>query len=120
MGGPACSFKKFADASSKSRFNSAWPDKVAAARTNSTPTNGDGSSTGSDFFTRLPHRGQVLIGTGRRRQTRKKTVQLTAAGRPARAARWWDRCPVPSSTRGRGWVACKKPGGPVSADYVTQ
>ena len=41
MGGPAWQFKKFADASSKAWFGSAWKDKIGAGFTNSASVNGD-------------------------------------------------------------------------------
>jgi NAD(P)H dehydrogenase (quinone) len=64
MGGPAWQFKKFADASSKPWFTSAWKDKVAAGFTNSASVNGDKFSTIEYFWTLSQQHGQVWIGTG--------------------------------------------------------
>lgn len=64
MGGPAWQFKKFADASSKPWFSSAWKDKVAAGFTNSASVNGDKGSTIAYFFTLSQQHGQIWVGTG--------------------------------------------------------
>lgn len=64
MGGPAWQFKKFADASSKPWFSSAWKDKIAAGFTNSASVNGDKFSTITYFFTLAQQHGQIWIGTG--------------------------------------------------------
>jgi multimeric flavodoxin WrbA len=64
MGGPAWQFKKFADASSKPWFASAWKDKLAAGFTNSASVNGDKFSTIEYFWTLSQQHGQVWIGTG--------------------------------------------------------
>jgi NAD(P)H dehydrogenase (quinone) len=64
MGGPAWQFKKFADASSKPWFTSAWKDKIAAGFTNSASVNGDKFSTITYFFTLSQQHGQIWIGTG--------------------------------------------------------
>ena len=64
MGGPAWQFKKFADASSKPWFSSAWKDKIAAGFTNSASVNGDKFSTITYFFTLSQQHGQIWIGTG--------------------------------------------------------
>lgn len=64
MGGPAWQFKKFADASSKPWFSSAWKDKIAAGFTNSASVNGDKFSTIAYFFTLSQQHGQIWIGTG--------------------------------------------------------
>ena len=64
MGGPAWQFKKFADASSKSWFTSAWKDKIAAGFTNSASVNGDKAGTINYFFTLSQQHGQIWIGTG--------------------------------------------------------
>jgi multimeric flavodoxin WrbA len=64
MGGPAWQFKKFADASSKPWFSSAWKDKIAAGFTNSASVNGDKFSTINYFFTLSQQHGQIWIGTG--------------------------------------------------------
>lgn len=64
MGGAAWQFKKFADASSKPWFSSAWKDKVAAGFTNSASVNGDKFSTINYFFTLSQQHGQIWIGTG--------------------------------------------------------
>src|SRR5690242_20422097 len=45
MGGPSWQFKKFADASSKPWYSSAWKDKLFAGFTNSASTIGDKTST---------------------------------------------------------------------------
>lgn len=64
MGGPAWQFKKFADASSKPWFGSAWKDKLAAGFTNSASVNGDKFSTIEYFWTLSQQHGQLWIGTG--------------------------------------------------------
>ncbi len=64
MGGPAWQFKKFADATSKPWFISAWKDKIASGFTNSASVNGDKFSTISYFFTLSQQHGQIWIGTG--------------------------------------------------------
>jgi multimeric flavodoxin WrbA len=72
MGGPAWQFKKFADASSKPWFVSAWKDKVAAGFTNSASVNGDKFSTIAYFFTLSQQHGQVWIGTGLQPSNKKE------------------------------------------------
>jgi multimeric flavodoxin WrbA len=64
MGGPAWQFKKFADASSKRWFGSAWKDKVAAGFTNSATVNGDKFNTITYMVTLAMQHGQIWIGTG--------------------------------------------------------
>jgi multimeric flavodoxin WrbA len=64
MGGPAWQFKKFADASSKPWFQSAWKDKIAAGFTNSASINGDKYATINYFFTLAMQHGMIWIGTG--------------------------------------------------------
>ena len=64
MGGPAWQFKKFADASSKQWFGSAWKDKIAAGFTNSATTNGDKFNTITYFVTLAMQHGQIWVGTG--------------------------------------------------------
>jgi NAD(P)H dehydrogenase (quinone) len=64
MGGPAWQFKKFADASSKRWFTSAWKDKVGAGFTNSATVNGDKAQTITYFVTLAMQHGQVWVGTG--------------------------------------------------------
>lgn len=64
MGAPAWQFKKFADASSKPWFASAWKDKVAGGFTNSASVNGDKFSTIAYFITLAQQHGQVWVGTG--------------------------------------------------------
>jgi multimeric flavodoxin WrbA len=64
MGGPAWQFKKFADASSKPWFVSAWKDKIAAGFTNSASVNGDKGSTINYLFTLSQQHGQIWVGTG--------------------------------------------------------
>lgn len=64
MGGPAWQFKKFADASSKPWFVSAWKDKIAGGFTNSASVNGDKFSTINYFFTLSQQHGQIWVGTG--------------------------------------------------------
>jgi NAD(P)H dehydrogenase (quinone) len=64
MGGPAWQFKKFADASSKRWFGSAWKDKVAGGFTNSASVNGDKFNTISYFVTLAMQHSQIWIGTG--------------------------------------------------------
>ncbi|MEM1049210.1 MAG: flavodoxin family protein [Pseudomonadota bacterium] len=64
MGGPAWQFKKFADASSKPWFVSAWKDKVAGGFTNSASVNGDKFSTIAYFITLSQQHGQIWVGTG--------------------------------------------------------
>jgi NAD(P)H dehydrogenase (quinone) len=64
MGGPAWQFKKFADASSKPWFTSAWKDKVGAGFTVSASTNGDKYATIQYFWTLAQQHGQIWVGTG--------------------------------------------------------
>ena len=64
MGGPAWQFKKFADASSKRWFTSAWKDKVGAGFTNSATVNGDKAQTITSFVTLAMQHGQIWVGTG--------------------------------------------------------
>jgi len=64
MGGPAWQFKKFADASSKPWFASAWKNKIAAGFTNSASVNGDKFSTITYFWTLSQQHGQLWVGTG--------------------------------------------------------
>ena len=64
MGGPAWQFKKFADASSKRWFGSAWKDKVAGGFTNSASVNGDKFNTITYFVTLAMQHSQIWIGTG--------------------------------------------------------
>ncbi|HZY19515.1 MAG TPA: flavodoxin family protein [Ramlibacter sp.] len=64
MGGPSWQFKKFADASSKPWFSSAWKDKLFAGFTNSASTMGDKNSTLHYFFTLAMQHGGVWVGTG--------------------------------------------------------
>ena len=64
MGGPAWQFKKFADASSKRWFTSAWKDKVGAGFTNSATVNGDKAQTITAFVTLAMQHGQIWVGTG--------------------------------------------------------
>jgi NAD(P)H dehydrogenase (quinone) len=72
MGGAAWQFKKFADASSKPWFSSAWKDKIAAGFTNSASTNGDKFSTITYFFTLSQQHGQIWIGTGLQPSNKKE------------------------------------------------
>jgi len=64
MGGPAASFKKFADASSKPWFAQAWKDKIAGGFTNSASLNGDKYATLSYFVTLAMQHGMVWVGLG--------------------------------------------------------
>jgi multimeric flavodoxin WrbA len=64
MGGPSWQFKKFADASSKPWFSSAWKDKLFAGFTNSASTVGDKTSTLNYFMTLAMQHGGVWVGTG--------------------------------------------------------
>lgn len=64
MGGPSWQFKKFADASSKPWFSSAWKDKLFAGFTNSASTIGDKTSTLNYFMTLAMQHGGVWVGTG--------------------------------------------------------
>ena len=64
MGGPAWQFKKFADATSKAWFTSAWKDKVAAGFTNSATVNGDKAQTITYFVTLAMQHGHIWVGTG--------------------------------------------------------
>lgn len=64
MGAPSWQFKKFADASSKPWFSSAWKDKLFAGFTNSASTIGDKTAT-LDYFVGLAmQHGGVWVGTG--------------------------------------------------------
>jgi NAD(P)H dehydrogenase (quinone) len=64
MGGPSWQFKKFADASSKPWFSSAWKNKLFAGFTNSASTMGDKLSTLNYFMTLAMQHGGVWVGTG--------------------------------------------------------
>ena len=64
MGSCSWQFKKFADASSKPWFTSAWKNKFAAGFTNSATMNGDKLSTLHYLFTLSQQHGMVWIGTG--------------------------------------------------------
>jgi multimeric flavodoxin WrbA len=64
MGGAAWQFKKFADASSKRWFGSAWKDKIAGGFTNSASVNGDKFNTITYFVTLAMQHGQIWVGTG--------------------------------------------------------
>lgn len=64
MGGPSWQFKKFADASSKPWFSSAWRNKLFAGFTNSASTIGDKTSTLNYFITLAMQHGGVWVGTG--------------------------------------------------------
>ena len=64
MGGPSWQFKKFADASSKPWFSSAWKDKLFAGFTNSASTIGDKTATLNYFMTLAMQHGGVWVGTG--------------------------------------------------------
>jgi NAD(P)H dehydrogenase (quinone) len=64
MGGPSWQFKKFADASSKPWFSSAWKDKLFAGFTNSASTIGDKTATLNYLFTLAMQHGGVWVGTG--------------------------------------------------------
>jgi NAD(P)H dehydrogenase (quinone) len=77
MGGPAWQFKKFADASSKPWFSSAWKDKIAAGFTNSASVNGDKFSTIA-YFSRC-HSSMDRSGSAPAccRRTRKSMVPTT-------------------------------------------
>ena len=64
MGGPSWQFKKFADASSKPWFGSAWKDKLFAGFTNSASTIGDKTATLNYFITLAMQHGGVWVGNG--------------------------------------------------------
>jgi multimeric flavodoxin WrbA len=64
MGGPSWQFKKFADASSKPWFSSAWKDKLFAGFTNSASTIGDKTATLNYFMTLAMQHGGLWVGTG--------------------------------------------------------
>ncbi|MFL9871364.1 flavodoxin family protein [Paraburkholderia megapolitana] len=72
MGGPAWQFKKFADASSKPWYASAWKDKLAAGFTNSAAANGDKFSTITYLFTLSQQHGQIWIGLGLHPSSKKE------------------------------------------------
>ena len=63
MGMVSWQFKKFADASSKYWFSSAWKDKVFGGFTNSASLNGDKLSTLHYFVTLAAQHGGVWVGT---------------------------------------------------------
>ena len=62
MAGPSWQFKKFADATSKRWFTSAWKDKVAGGFTISASPSGDKLSTIQYFMTLAMQQGMVWVG----------------------------------------------------------
>jgi multimeric flavodoxin WrbA len=64
MGSVSWQFKKFADASSKTWYQQAWKDKIAAGFTNSASMNGDKFSTLHYLFTLSQQHGMIWVGTG--------------------------------------------------------
>ena len=62
MGMASWQFKKFADASSKRWFGSAWRDKVAAGFTISASPSGDKLSTIQYFITLAMQQGMIWVG----------------------------------------------------------
>ena len=64
MGGPSWQFKKFADASSRPWYASAWKDKLFAGFTNSASTVGDKTSTLTYFMTLAMQHGGLWVGAG--------------------------------------------------------
>lgn len=64
MGGPSWQFKKFADATSRAWFASAWRNKLFAGFTNSASVIGDKTATLNYFVTLAMQHGGVWVGTG--------------------------------------------------------
>ncbi len=64
MGGPSWQFKKFADATSKPWFSSAWKDKLFAGFTNSGSINGDKFNTMNYFMTLAMQHGGLWVSNG--------------------------------------------------------
>ena len=64
MGMASWQFKKFADATSKRWFSSAWKDKVAGGFTISASPSGDKLSTIQYFITLSMQQGMIWVGTG--------------------------------------------------------
>ncbi len=64
MGGPSWQFKKFADASSKVWYASAWKDKLFAGFTNSATMNGDKYATIQYFWTLAMQHGGLWVSLG--------------------------------------------------------
>lgn len=64
MGGPAASWKQFADASSELWFEMRWRDKLAAGFTNASGLSGDQLSTLQYFVTLAMQHGMVWVGLG--------------------------------------------------------
>ena len=62
MGTVSWQFKKFADATSKQWFGSAWKDKVAGGFTSSASPSGDKLSTIQYFITLAMQQGMVWVG----------------------------------------------------------
>ncbi len=104
MGGPAWQFKKFADASSKAWFGSAWKDKIGAGFTNSASVNGDKLSTLQYFFTLAMQHGQIWVGTGLMPSNAKKhgpdDVNWTASSAGAMAISPSDSSPDEAPRKG--------------------
>ena len=64
MGGPACSFKKFADATSKVWFGRGWADKVFGGFTNSASPSGDKQVTLIQMQTLASQHGGIWVSLG--------------------------------------------------------
>jgi NAD(P)H dehydrogenase (quinone) len=64
MGGPSWQFKKFADATSKAWFTSAWKDKVFGGFTNSASFNGDKQVTLVYLQTLASQQGGIWVSLG--------------------------------------------------------
>ncbi|WP_423760595.1 flavodoxin family protein [Burkholderia sp. NLJ2] len=62
MGGPSWQFKKFADASSKPWFDSAWQNKIFGGFTNSASINGDKLNTLEYFVLLAGQHGGIWVG----------------------------------------------------------
>jgi len=62
MGSVSWQFKKFADATSKRWFTSAWKDKVAGGFTISASPSGDKLSTVQYFITLAMQQGMIWVG----------------------------------------------------------